>query len=108
MDSDEAEAEWEAAWKDPNVQREKDSKNRDTLAVDEFVKYRGKIGHKKESMLQRKSVVPVSGHAQAERRVSGSFDMPKFGTSFPTLAEFMAFMAAQLNEIVTNYAPDLL
>jgi putative tricarboxylic transport membrane protein len=45
---------------------------------------------------------------QAERRVSGSFDMPKFGTSFPTLAEFLSLKWAVARSVVLGFFAGIL
>ncbi len=45
---------------------------------------------------------------QAERRASGRFDMPKFGTSFPTLAEFISLKWAVARSVVLGFFAGIL
>jgi putative tricarboxylic transport membrane protein len=45
---------------------------------------------------------------QAERRASGKFDMPKFATSFPTLAEFLKLRVAVARSVVLGFFAGIL
>ncbi len=45
---------------------------------------------------------------QAERRASGSFDMPKFATTFPTLAEFISLKWAVARSVVLGFFAGIL
>lgn len=45
---------------------------------------------------------------QAERRASGKFDMPKFATSFPTLAEFLKLKWAVARSVVLGFFAGIL
>jgi len=45
---------------------------------------------------------------QAERRASGRFDMPKFGTSFPTLSEFIKLKWAVARSVLLGFFSGIL